>query len=142
MKLPAWLTVLGFAGLVPFAAGPLFEAMGYAWLWDFRIDALWRTYVQLVAAFLAGTFWGFALTAVEGPAGVVGVLIATAAMALIGAASLLSSTAWLVAFALIYILLLGADVWRERMLDTIPGYFRLRTILTLGALASLALRAI
>jgi hypothetical protein len=35
---------------------------------------------------------------------------------------------------------IAAEIWRERALDTIPGYFRLRAQLTAGALVALAWR--
>ena len=39
--------------------------------------------------------------------------------------------------ALVFLLQLLADYWRERTLDTIPGYFKLRVTLTVGALLSI-----
>ena len=41
---------------------------------------------------------------------------------------------------LVFLLLLAADFWRERVLDTLDGYFRLRTTLTLGVLAAVVWR--
>ena len=42
--------------------------------------------------------------------------------------------------AAVYALQIAAEVWRERALDTIPGYFRLRAQLTAGALVALLWR--
>jgi hypothetical protein len=139
MRLPSWLVALSFAGLIPFLAGPVCVFAG----WEpaaLDVDLLWRSYVALIAVFLAGTFWGFALIAVNGPAGAAGVLIASLLVLLSWGASLLSFRESLAAFAVVYLLLLLADFWRERALDTIPGYFRLRAVLTGGALISIVLR--
>src|SRR5512139_4041881 len=85
MRLPAIVVVMGYLGLVPFVAGPLWLTVAPesapAWL-----DHAWRSYVTLIAAFLAGTFWGFALPAIEGPAGVAGLLIASLLLLVIWAA--------------------------------------------------------
>jgi hypothetical protein len=143
MKLPAWLIALSFAGLVPFIAGPLAAWQGITALGESPIamDALWRTYVMLVAVFLAGSFWGFALVAVNGAAGAAGILMASASMLLAWGTSVLPFREALYALAVIFLLLLLADFWRERALDTIPGYFTMRAILTAGAIASIAARA-
>ena len=48
----------------------------------------------------------------------------------------------LYALALVFLLQLLADFWRERTLDTIPGYFRLRVLLTVGAIGAIAWRLV
>lgn len=139
MRLPKIVTLLGYAGLVPFFAGPLWlmawPASAPAWL-----DAAWLNYVALLAAFLAGTFWGFALPAIQGPAGILGMFIAAILMLLTWAGLSFSGNYRLYALALVFLLLLIADFWRERTLDTLPGYFALRSTLTAGAIAALAWR--
>jgi hypothetical protein len=45
-----------------------------------------------------------------------------------------------VGFDGVFLLLLLADFWRERTLDTIPGYFMLRTSLTVGVLIAIGWR--
>lgn len=139
MKLPKVVLALGVAGLLPFLAGPLWltleRASAPAWL-----DRAWLSYVVLVAAFLAGSFWGFALPAVEGAAGLAGVLIASLLMLLTWVAMQLPGEAQLLGLTLVFLLLLIADLWRERTLDTIGGYFALRTMLTVGVLAAIAWR--
>ena len=41
---------------------------------------------------------------------------------------------------MVFLLLLAADFWRERVLDTLGGYFRLRSTLTVGVLIAIAWR--
>jgi len=135
MRLPPIVNALGYAGLVPFVIGPAWLAFSPEsapeWL-----PAAWAGYVTLLAAFLAGTFWGFALPAIEGPNGILGVFIASALLLL----TWLTMVLWnwqMFLLALVFLLQLVADYWRERTLDTIPGYFRLRATLTIGAIASI-----
>jgi hypothetical protein len=139
MRLPRIIVLLGYAGLLPFLAGPLWltfaPASVPAWL-----EPSWLSYVSLLAAFLAGTFWGFALPAVQGPAGILGIFMASALMLLTWVATSLAFGTRLYAFAIVFLLLLIADFWRERTLDTLPGYFMLRTTLTVGAIAAIAWR--
>lgn len=88
MKLPRIVVVLGYAGLLPFLLGPLWltvaPADAPAWL-----DRIWISYVAMIAAFMAGTFWGFALPACEGPQGLAGLLGSSVLMILAWAALLL-----------------------------------------------------
>lgn len=139
MRLPAIVVVLGYAGLIPFLLGPAWLAFAPdsapAWL-----DRAWTGYVTLLAAFLAGTFWGFALPAAQGPNGILGMFIASALMLLTWAALLLDPVPQLVMLVLVFLLQLLADFWRERTLDTLPGYFTLRTTLTVGAIGAIAWR--
>ncbi len=136
MRLPMIVVLLGYAGLLPFVLGPAWFAFSPAsapeWL-----SAAWAGYVTLLAAFLAGTFWGFALPAIEGPNGILGVFIASALLLLTWVTMILTSVWQLYLLALVFLLQLLADYWRERTLDTIPGYFRLRATLTVGAIASI-----
>ena len=136
MRLPPIVILLGYAGLVPFVIGPLWLTLdplsAPTWL-----DRAWTHYVTLLAAFLAGTFWGFALPAIEGPNGILGVFIASGLLLLTWVTMILTSVWQLYLLALVFLLQLLADYWRERTLDTIPGYFRLRATLTIGALASI-----
>ena len=87
---------------------------------------------------LAGTFWGFALPAIEGPNGMLGVFIASLLLMLTWVTMVVNSVWQLYLLAVVFLLQLLADYWRERTLDTIPGYFRLRATLTVGAIASIA----
>lgn len=139
VRLPPLVFALGVAGLLPFLAGPLWLTLApdSAPTW---LDSAWWAYVTLIAAFLCGTFWGFALPAAAGPAGMAAMLMATVLMLGIWGAMLLQFQDSLWALAVIFLLLLLADFWRERTLDTIPGYFRLRTMLTVGVLISVAWR--
>lgn len=139
MRLPRLVSLLGWAGLLPFIAGPLWitgSGTGTpAW-----VDPMWFAYVTLLAAFLAGTFWGFALPAVQGPAGILGMFIASVLMVLTWLGAALAAPQRLYAMAVVFLLLLIADFWRERTLDTLPGYFALRSTLTVGALAAIGWR--
>jgi len=139
MRLPLLVTLLGYAGLVPFVAGPLWltVARGSAPEW---LDRAWVEYATLLAAFLAGTFWGFALPAIQGPSGIVGVFIASALLVLTWMVTLLAPAYVLYALAMVFLLQLLADFWRERTLDTLPGYFMLRATLTVGAIGTIAWR--
>lgn len=139
MKLPPLVFVLGFAGLVPCFVDPLWLLISPmsapAWL-----DAAWLSYLALVAAFMAGTFWGFSAPAAQGRDGMIGLLIASALVLVSWVSLLLPFEAAVVAFAIVYAVQLAAEVWRERALDTIPGYFKLRVQLTIGVVAALMLR--
>ena len=141
MRLPLFVTLLGYAGFVPFLVGPLWLTLapGSAPAW---LDTAWLHYVTLLAAFLAGTFWGFALPAIEGPDGVLGVFIASALLLLTWVAMVIAPAYQLYVLALVFLLQLLADFWRERTLDTIPGYFKLRVLLTVGAIATIAWRLV
>jgi len=139
MRLPWMISALGYAGLIPFLAGPLWLMLAPdtapPWL-----DRGWWMYVSLIAVFLAGTFWGFALPAAMGLAGMLGILMASALMLLSWVALMLPFKTSLYLLALVFLLLLLADFWRERTLDTIPGYFMMRTVLTVGVLIAIVWR--
>lgn len=139
MRLPPLVFALGFAGLVPFFIDPLWlflspvSAPGW-------IDGVWLSYVALVAAFMAGTFWGFSAPAAQGRDGMIGLAIASALVLCTWLSLLLPFTAAVIAIAGVYALQFAAEIWRERALDTIPGYFKLRAQLTAGAIVALLLR--
>jgi hypothetical protein len=139
MHLPPAVQLLGYAGLIPFLIGPLWLTLSPAsapqWL-----DLAWLNYVALIASFMAGTFWGFALPASQGAAGLLGLLMSVLLMLMAWVATLLPFAASLALLGLVFLLLLAADFWRERVLDTIGGYFRLRTTLTLGVLVAMVWR--
>jgi hypothetical protein len=139
MRLPLIVTLLGYVGLIPFVLGPLWltvsPATAPAWL-----NRAWVDYVTLLAAFLAGTFWGFALPTVQGPSGILGMFIASLLLLVIWTTMALTSPDRLYLLALVFLLQLLADFWRERTLDTLPGYFMLRATLTVGAIAAIAWR--
>ena len=139
MRLPPIVILLGYAGLVPFVIGPLWLTLdpvgAPTWL-----DRAWTHYVTLLAAFLAGTFWGFALPAIEGPNGILGVFIASLLLLFTWVTMVIAPAYQLILLALVFLLQLLADYWRERTLDTIPGYFKLRATLTVGAIAGIAWR--
>ena len=136
MRLPLIVVLLGYAGLVPFVLGPAWLAFSPETAPEW-LSAAWAGYVTLLAAFLAGTFWGFALPAIEGPNGLLGVFIASLLLLLTWVTMIVTSVWQLYLLALVFLLQLLADYWRERTLDTIPGYFRLRATLTVGAIASI-----
>ena len=141
MRLPLIVTLLGYAGLIPFVIGPAWLTVSPQTAPDW-LDGMWANYVTLVAAFLAGTFWGFALPAVQGPNGLLGMFMASVLLLLIWLATPLAFQVQLYALAGVFALLLLADFWRERTLDTLPGYFMLRTVLTAGAIAAIAWRLV
>ena len=139
MKLPPLVFLLGFAGLAPCLIGPLWLSVAPQsvppWL-----DHLWLQWIALVASFMAGTFWGFSAPAAQGRDGMIGLLVASALMLLTWASTALPFKAAIAALAAVFALQIAAEVWRERALDTIPGYFRLRALLTVGAVAALLWR--
>lgn len=139
MRLPLIVSLLGYAGLIPFLLGPAWIAFspGTAPEW---LDAVWLNYCALIAAFMAGSFWGFALPACEGAAGTAGLLIAMVLLLLPWFATALPFHSALAVLALAYLLLLAADFWRERVLGTVGGYFALRATLTVGVLAAMGWR--
>ncbi|NGY05141.1 DUF3429 domain-containing protein [Solimonas terrae] len=139
MKLPPLLFVLGYAGLLPFAAGPLWLSVApqSAPVW---LDQAWLLYAALIAAFMAGSFWGLALLVLANPAGQLGLLMSAALMLLAWGAVLLPFSLSLLALTVVFVLLAAAEVWRERVLDPVSSYFRLRIALTLGVLICIAWR--
>lgn len=139
MNLPPFVLALGYAGLVPFLIGPgwLTFSPGSAPQW---LDMAWMGYVAMIASFMAGTFWGFALPASQGSAGQLGLAISIVLMLMAWLATLLSFGPALALLAMVFLLLLAADFWRERVLDTLGGYFRLRSTLTVGVLIAIAWR--
>lgn len=139
MELPKLVYALGAAGLIPFLLGPLWLQISpdTAPVW---LDRMWWTYGSLIATFMAGTFWGFALPACQGLQGMIGLFIASVLMLLTWAAMALPFHASLIALAAVFLLLLLADFWRERTLDTIGGYSALRTVLTLGVIVAIGWR--
>ncbi|MFP5306484.1 MAG: DUF3429 domain-containing protein [Gammaproteobacteria bacterium] len=139
MKLPRIVSLLGYAGLLPFFAGPLWLTVAPQaaphWL-----DHAWLAYAAMIASFMAGTFWGFALPASQGPEGMMGLVFASVLMILAWAAVTAPFSLALVGLIVVFLLLLLADLWRERTLGTVEGYFMLRTVLTLGACIALGWR--
>jgi len=139
MRLPLFVQLFGYAGLIPFLLGP-------AWL-TFApesaprvLDHVWITYAGLIAAFMSGTFWGFALPAAQGTQGKVGIALSVLLMLATAVAATLPFSQALAGLLLVYLLLLAADIWRERTLDTIDGYFRMRSSLTIGVLIAIVWR--
>ncbi|MFA5941447.1 MAG: DUF3429 domain-containing protein [Sinimarinibacterium sp.] len=139
MKLPRIVTLLGYAGLIPFLAGPLWlsVAADQAPAW---VDDAWRIYVAMIASFMSGTFWGFALPACEGPEGTIGLIAASLLLILAWIAAILPSTAALPGLMAVFLLQLLADFWRERTLGSVEGYFQLRAVLTVGACVAIGWR--
>lgn len=138
-RLPLLIFALGYSGLLPFIAGPLWltalPETAPAWL-----DRLWIGYAAMIASFMAGTLWGLALPTAEGPNGLLGMAISTLLMLLAWAATALPFPAAIPALAAVFVLLVLAEVWRERVLDPLSGYFSLRLSLTAGVLVCLAWR--
>lgn len=139
MRLPPFVIALGIAGLLPMLIGPAWWAVSPQTA-PHLLDHLWILYGALIASFMAGTFWGFALPAVEGTEGLIGVVIASLLMLLTWVAMALPYQAALYGLIGVFLLLLLADFWRERTLGSVIGYFVLRTGLTLGAIAALGWR--
>ena len=130
---------LGLSGLLPFLAAPLWLMLSPAtapvWL-----DTLWHHYAALIASFMAGTFWGFAVPLSRGSAGLMALLISVSLMLLSWLAMALPFRSSLLLLGAVFLLLLLADFWRDRALDSIEGYFRLRVLLTIGVLVAITWR--
>ncbi len=130
---------LGLSGLLPFVVGPLWLTLSPAtapvWL-----DTLWHFYLAMIASFMAGTFWGFALPLSGGTAGFEGLLISVTLMLLSWLSLALPLKASLLLLGVVFMLLLLADFWRDRTLDSIEGYLRLRVLLTVGVLLAISWR--
>ncbi len=139
MDLPRIVILFGYSGLIPFLVGPAWLSLSPATAPQW-IDAAWLAYAAMIASFMAGTFWGFALPASMGPSGQFGLLISVVLMLMSWVALLLPFAPALALLALVFLLLLAADFWRERVLDTIGGYFALRSGLTIGVLVAIAWR--
>lgn len=139
MQLPRIVTLFGYAGLLPFLLGPAWLALSPGTAPDW-LDTVWVSWCALVAAFMAGSMWGFSLPACEGSAGRAGLLMSMALMLLAWFATALPFRLALGVLALTYLLLLAADFWRERTLGTVGGYFALRATLTVGVLGAMAWR--
>ena len=139
MQLPRLLFVLGYAGLLPFVAGPLWLSVSpqTAPVW---LDQAWLLYAAMLAAFMAGTFWGLALIVAENPAGLVGLVLSALLMLMAWGTTLLPLHEALIALAVVFILLVCAELWRERVLDPMSSYFKLRVTLTLGVLVCITWR--
>lgn len=139
MKLPRLLFVLGYAGLLPFFAGPV-------WLtfWPQTappaLDQAWLLWGAMIAAFMAGSFWGLALVVAENPAGLFGILLSAVLVALAWLAMLLPFSSALWALAGVFLLLALAEVWRERTLDPMSSYLSLRITLTVGVFIAISWR--
>lgn len=139
MSLPRLVYVLGYAGLIPFLLGPAWIAFSPEttppWL-----DLAWKQYAGMIAAFMAGSFWGLALLACEGPEGKFGLVIATFLATISWIAIVLPFHEELYALIGVFLLQLLAEFWRERVLDPMSGYFVMRITLTLGVLVALVWR--
>lgn len=139
MRLPPLLFVLGYAGLLPFAAAPLWLSVSpqTAPVW---LDQAWLLYAGFIAAFMAGSFWGLALIVAQNPAGQLGLLMSAVLLVMAWASVLLPFSLALMAIAAVFLLLAAAEIWRERVLDPVGSYFRLRITLTIGVLACIVWR--
>jgi hypothetical protein len=139
MRLPLVVTLFGYSGLIPFLLGPAWIAFSPGTAPDW-IDAVWLSWCALVAAFMSGSMWGFALPACEGTAGKAGLLISMVPMLFAWIATALPLRPALAVLTVTYLLLLAADFWRERTLGTVEGYFALRATLTAGVMIAIAWR--
>ncbi len=130
---------LGLSGLLPFLIGPLWLTLAPATA-PAGLDRYWHLYLAMIASFMSGTFWGFALPLSRGSAGFLGLAISVSLMLFSWAALALPFKPSLLLLGVVFLLLLLADFWRERRLDSIEGYFRLRVLLTVGVLAAISWR--
>ncbi len=139
MKLPPLVYVIGYAGLIPFLCGPLWLSFSPQTA-PANLDALWLGFAAVIAGFMAGTLWGMAIFTAEGPDGRLGMAMSTVLMLLAWGAMVLPFKLALIALAVVFVLLVLAEIWRERVLDPLSGYFTLRVSLTTGVLVCIAWR--
>lgn len=139
MKLPPLVFALGYIGLLPFLADPLWLSLapGSAPPW---LDSLWQIYAAMIACFMAGSFWGMAMVVIEGPAGKLGAALSALPVALAWACLLLPFRESMLGLGGVFLLLVLAEIWRERTIDPLSGYFTLRASLTAGVVISIAWR--
>lgn len=139
MRLPPLVFLLGYAGLIPFLVAPLWLTVSPqtapGWL-----DHVWVSYAVMIACFMSGTFWGLALIVAEGPTGMIGLALSATLMILTWGASLLPFRQELLGLAAVYLLLALCEIWRERTIDPLSGYFTLRVTLTAGVLLTIGWR--
>ena len=131
---------LGFLGLIPFMAGPLWLTVAPGSVPQ-SLDYLWLNYAALIASFMAGTFWGMALLSAPGSARNAALLLSNMLMLSTWFALQLAFIPSMIGIAAVFAALLIAEVWRERALVKLPDYFRLRVLLSTGAIACLGWRA-
>ena len=139
MRLPPLIYALGYSGLIPFVIGPLWLTVSPATAPEW-LDRLWLLYVAMIASFMAGTLWGMAIFTAEGPNGLFGMALSTVLMLLAWGAMAFSFNASLIALGIVFVLLVLAEIWRERVLDPLSGYFTLRLSLTTGVLVCIGWR--
>lgn len=139
MRLPPLAFWLGCSGLIPFLLGPAWHQFAASsvppWL-----DGMWFSYAAMIAAFMAGSFWGFSLPVAQGTTGFIGLVVSISLFLLAWAATALTLRHSLITLAVVFALLLIAEIWHERAHDTVEGYFRLRLTLTIGVLTAIAWR--
>lgn len=139
MRLPPLLYLLGYAGLLPFFAAPLWLTVSPqtapGWL-----DQAWLSYAAMIASFMAGSFWGLALVVIENPAGLLGSVFSAVLMFAAWIALLLPFHQTLYLLALVFLLLAIGEWWRERTLDPMSSYLYLRISLTVGVLLAMLWR--
>jgi len=133
--------IIGIAGLLLFAAGPAWMTLAPGST-PAPLPLAWMVYAAMVGSFMAGTLWGFALPAIDGPERHLALLTAALLMAMSWAALLVPTRWGLALLAAVFVLAFAADAWREHSSGGVDGYLRLRGILTLGALACLLWRAL
>jgi hypothetical protein len=141
MRTQPLIYILGFSGLIPFVIGPLWLTVAPGtvppWL---NLDHVWLLYAGMIASFMAGSFWGLALIVSEGVEGMIGLAMSGVLMILSWGAMLLPFKEALMGLAVVFLLQALAEIWRERTLDPMSGYFTLRITLTVGVLLTLAWR--
>lgn len=139
MKLPRLLFVLGYAGLLPFFLGPAWLTFAPASA-PLGLDQAWLLWGAMIAAFMAGSFWGLALIVAENPAGLFGMVLSAVLLLAAWASMLLPFPLALWGLAAVFLLLALAEIWRERTLDPMSSYLSLRIQLTVGVFIAIVWR--
>lgn len=139
MRLPRLLYLLGYAGLLPFMAAPLWLTLSPQTAPEW-LDRAWLSYAAMIAAFMAGSFWGLALVVIENPAGMLGTVFSALMMLTAWISLLLPFPEDLYLLALVFLLLAVGEYWRERTLDPMSSYLYLRITLTVGVLIAMIWR--
>ena len=128
---------LTYAGALPFVACALAVWAGFGLFGTDPLDAI-KVYSLTIAAFMAGTIWGYVIPQPQGRGGAALLLLSNGvALAVAGAALAPSPRVTLGVDLAAFLVLWAGDVWAGRRGWIAPDYLALRARVTLLVAASL-----
>lgn len=135
--IPAIVLFYGLAGLIPFLAMPVGTLLAPDFRWQFNEALLWWS--AIILSFLGGARWGAAVQAPAPAPGLIGLamLPSIAGWAIL----LLPATMRVAQFLALAVALALHLVWDARSAGLPGWYFRLRLVLTAGAVSALLAQA-